>query len=163
MSNTKKIALMSTLVLLLAVTAVFNFVLAGTRTPSVNASGSETAVNFFTTHRAERNATRSEEFVQLDGIIAAYASDTQEYADALAEKQKLVAIMEEELMLETMIRSLGFSDAVVLIGNESDNINIFVNTNELNAETAVKILSIFEDEKDIREGNVYVMPIYAES
>ena len=30
MSNTKKIAIMSTLVLLLAVTAVFNFVLAGT-------------------------------------------------------------------------------------------------------------------------------------
>ena len=36
MSNTKKIALMSTLVLLLAVTAIFNFVLAGTRTAAAD-------------------------------------------------------------------------------------------------------------------------------
>ncbi len=163
MSNTKKIALMSTLVLLLAVTAVFNFVLAGTNSKNVNASGSETAVNFFTSHRAERNSTRSEELVQLDSIISAYAADTQEYAEAVASKQKMVDIIEEELFLETMIRSLGFSDAVVLIGAESDNINIFINSSELTAETALKIYSIFEDEKNIREGNIAIMPIYAES
>ncbi len=162
MSNTKKIALMSTLVLLLAVTAVFNFVLAGNRTTDVDAEGAQ-SVNFFTSHRAERSSTRSEEFVQLDGIISAYAADTQEYAEAVAEKQKMVALMEEELVLETMIRSLGFSDAVVIIGSDSDNVNIFINSNELTAETALKIYSIFEDEKDIREGNVVIMPIYAES
>ena len=162
MSNTKKIALMSTLVLLLAVTAVFNFVLAG-KPANVNASGNAANVNFFTSHRAERNSTRSEELVQLDGIIAAYAKDTQEYADALAEKQKMVDIMEEELVLETMIRSLGFSDAVVLIGAESDNVNVFINSSELTAESALKIYSIFEDEKEIREGNIVLMPIYAES
>ncbi len=163
MSNTKKIALMSTLVLLLAVTAVFNFVLAGTRSASVNASTGAQNVNFFTSHRAERNSTRSEEFVQLDGIIAAYAADTQEYADAVAEKQKMVSLMEEELVLESMIRSLGFTDAVVIIGSDSDNINVFINSSELNAETALKIYAIFEDEKEIREGNVVLMPIYAES
>ena len=162
MSNTKKIALMSTLVLLLAVTAVFNFVLAG-KTTNVGAEGSTAGVNFFTSHRAERSSTRSEELVQLDGIIAAYAKDTQEYAEAVAEKQKMVDIMEEELVLETMIRSLGFSDAVVLIGSDSDNINVFINSAELSAESALKIYSIFEDEKEIREGNIVLMPIYAES
>ncbi len=163
MSNTKKIALMSTLVLLLAVTAVFNFVLAGTRTTANVGADSGQSVNFFTSHRAERNSTRSEEFVQLDGIIAAYAADTQEYADAVAEKQKMVSIMEEELELETMIRSLGFSDAVVLIGADSQNVNIFINSSELTAETALKIFAIFEDEKEMREGNIAIMPIYAES
>ncbi len=162
MSNTKKIALMSTLVLLLAVTAVFNFVLAGTRSADVDASNAQ-SVNFFTSHRAERNSTRSEEFVQLDGIISAYAADTQEYAEAIAEKQKMVSIMEDELVLETMIRSLGFSDAVVVIGSDSENVNIFINSSELNAETALKIYSIFEDEKELRDGNIVIMPIYAES
>lgn len=162
MSNTKKIALMSTLVLLLAVTAVFNFVLAGTRSTSVDASNSA-PVNFFTSHRAERSSTRSEEFVQLDGIIAAYASDTQEYAEAVAAKQKMVQIMEDELVIETMIRSLGFSDVVVAIGADSDNINIFINSSELNADTVMKIFSIFEEEKGIRNGNIIIMPIYAES
>lgn len=162
MSNTKKIALMSTLVLLLAVTAVFNFVLAGTRSATVDASNS-TPVNFFTAHRAERSSTRSEEFVQLDGIIEAYATDSQEYTEAVAAKQKMVKIMEDELVIETMIRSLGFSDAVVAIGSDSDNINIFINSSELNADTVMKIFSIFEDEKGIRNGNIIIMPIYAES
>ena len=147
MSNTKKIVLMSTLVLLLAVTAVFNFVLAGRGATSVNASGDAAEVNFFTSHRAERSSTRSEEFVQLDGIISAYAADTAEYAE----------------VIETMIRALGFSDVVVAIGSESDNINIFINSSELNADTVMKIYSIFEEEKGIRNGNVIIMPIYAES
>ncbi len=163
MSNTKKIALMSTLVLLLVVAAVFNFVLAGTRSATVGAAGDGASMNFFTTHRAERNSTRSEEFVQLDGIIAAYASDTQEYAEAVAAKQKMVQIMEDELVIETMIRAMGFSDAVVAIGADSENINIFINSSELNADTVMKIFSIFEDEKGIRNGNIIIMPIYAES
>lgn len=162
MSNTKKIALMSTLVLLLAVTAVFNFVLAGTKTASAD-GGSQTAVNFFTSHRAERASTRSEEFVQLDGVIAAYAPDSEEYAEAVAAKQKLVSVMEDELLLETMIRAIGFSDAVVVIGTDSDNINIFINSAELDADAALKIYSALEDEKNIRSGNITIMPIYAES
>lgn len=162
MSNTKKIALMSTLVLLLAVTAVFNFVLAGTRSASADA-GPSTTVNFFTSHRAERSSTRSEEFVQLDGIISAYATDTQEYAEAVAAKQKMVKIMEDELVLETMIRALGFSDAAVAIGSDSENVNIFINASELNADTVMKIFAIFEDEKGIRNGNIIIMPVYAES
>ena len=55
MSNTKKIALMSTLVLLLAVTAVCNFVLAGTQSQDVDAA---VEANYFTTYRADRNAKR---------------------------------------------------------------------------------------------------------
>ena len=161
MSNTKKIALMSTLVLLLAVTAVFNFVLAGTRTATADAY--TTDVNYFTTYRANRSATRSEEFLQLDAIIAAYASDTAEYREAVAEKQKMVSIMEDELVMESIIRTLGFSDVAVSIGNSSNNINVFVNTNELTEENIVQIFYAFEVEYKIREGNIIIMPVYAES
>ncbi len=163
MSNTKKIALMSTLVLLLAVTAIFNFVLAGTSSASVAASGDSTKVNYFTSYRSERTTTRNEEFVQIDSIIAAYASDSEEYAEAVALKQKMVSIMEDELVIETMIKSLGFSDAVVVIGSESNNMNIFVNSSELTTDNVTQIYAIIEDELSIRNGNIIIMPIYAES
>lgn len=162
MSNTKKIALMSTLVLLLAVVAVFNFVLAGTSSASVAASGS-TTVNYFTSYRSERTSTRSEEFVQLDSIIAAYSSDSSEYAEAVALKQQMVANMENELVIETIIKSLGFSDVVVAIGASSDNVNIFVNSSELTSDNVVQIFSVLEEELGIRNGNIIIMPIYAES
>ena len=84
MSNTKKIALMSTLVLLLAVTAICHFVLAGTQTQDVNA---DVEANYFTTYRADRNSTRSEEFVQLDSVISAYEEGTEEHKAALERKQ----------------------------------------------------------------------------
>ena len=161
MSNTKKIALMSTLVLLLAVTAIFNFVLAGTRTASAQVQATES--NYFTTYRANRTATRNEEFIQLDSIIAAYATDSAEYMEAVAEKQKMVSIMEDELIMESIIRTLGFSDVAVSISNSSDNINVFVNTNELTEENIVQIFYAFEVEYQIREGNIIIMPVYAES
>ncbi len=161
MSNAKKIALMSTLVLLLAVTAIFNFVLAGTRSSQVDGSAS-VEVNYFTTHRAERSSKRSEEFVQLDSVIAAYAQDSEEYTAAVARKQELVEIMEDELVLESVIKALGFSDVAVVIG-ENDNINIFINSNELSAETVTKVFYALEVEKNIRNGNIIIMPVYAES
>lgn len=161
MSNTKKIALMSTLVLLLAVTAIFNFVLAGTRTSDVGGSAS-VQVNYFTTFRSERSSQRSEEFVQLDSVISAYAKDSAEYTEAVARKQELVELMEDELVLESVIKALGFSDAAVVIG-ENDNINIFINSSELTSETVTKIFYAIEVEKNIRNGNIIIMPVYAES
>ena len=160
MSNTKKIALMSTLVLLLAVTAIFNFVLAGTSSQEVNGA---TPVNYFTSFRATRSSTRSEEFVQLDSVIAAYSPDSEEYRQAIAEKQKMVEIMEDELVMESIIKTLGFSDVAVSIGDNSNNINVFINSNELTEDTIVKIFYALEIEQQIRDGNIIIMPVYAES
>ena len=161
MSNTKKIALMSTLVLLLAVTAVVNFVLAGTR--SDVAANAEIEPDFFTVHRSERLSTPTEEFVQPHSIISAYAADSAEYAEAVAAKQKMVSIMEDELLIETMVKALGFSDAAVVIGSDSENVNIFVNSAELTSDNTVQIFSVLEEEMGIRNGNIIIMPIYAES
>ena len=162
MSNTKKIALMSTLVLLLAVTAIFNFVLAGTQAV---ASGTSTAVEkttFFTMHRTTRNSTRSEEFLQLDSIIASNAEGSDEYVAALERKQALVELMEDELVLETIIKAIGFSDVAVTI-TSADNINVFVNSNELTEDHITRIFYALEVEYNIRNGNVIIMPVYAES
>lgn len=161
MSNTKKIALMSTLVLLLAVTAVFNFILAGTQT--ANASGGSVNVNYFTSARAERTTTRSEEFVQLDSVLTAYDKESAEYKEAVAMKQKMVESMEDELVIETMIKSIGFSDAVVTIGKDSGDANVFINSNELNYDNALKIYTMLKKETGIVSGNVIIMPVYAES
>ena len=159
MSNTKKIARMSTLVLLLAVTAVCNFVLAGTRAENADA---EVEPDYFASYRADRDSTRSEEFVQLDSVISAYAEDSEEYTAALERKQELVEIMEDELVMETVIKAMGFSDAAVAIG-DTENINVFINSSELTSEMVTKIFYALEVEHQIRDGNIIIMPVYAES
>ena len=159
MSKTKKIIVMSSLVLLLAVTAVLNVVLVRNKT----ANGDTVAVsNYFTTYRSERTTTRSEELVQLDSVIALYDESSEKYTEAVNLKMKIVEIMEKELVLETMIKSKGFSDAVVSIGIDSDNVNVFINSNELDMQTALSIYNCLKDEVNVDPLNIIIMPVYSQ-
>ena len=162
MSNKKKIVIMSSLVLLLAVTAVFNFVFAGSVKTSATQDGVTTA-NYFTTYRAERTTTRNEEIVQLDSVLALYDEGEEKYETATAMKMEIVSAMEKELVLENMVKSLGFSDAVVSVSADSDNINVFINSSELNYDTALSIYNMMKNETGVVAGNIIIMPVYAES
>ena len=89
MSNTKKIILMSSLVLLLAVTAVFNFMFANAEGVGATGDGVTTA-NYFTTYRSERTTTRNEEIIQLDSVIALYEEGDARYEEATEMKMDIV-------------------------------------------------------------------------
>ncbi len=162
MSNKKKIILMTSLVVLLAATAVFNFVFANS-SKVTSAEDGVTTANYFTTYRAERTTTRNEEIVQLDSVIALYEAGDEKYEEATEMKMEIVAAMEKELVLENMVKSLGFSDAVVSVSSDSDNVNVFINSAELNYDTALSIYSMMKNETGIVAGNVIIMPVYAES
>lgn len=162
MSNRKKIIVMSSLVLLLAVTAVFNFIFAN-RAQQTSADNGVTTANYFTTYRSERTTTRNEELVQLDSVIALYSVGDEKYEEATEMKMEIVAAMEKELVLENMVKSLGFSDAVVSVSSDSDNINVFINSAELNYDTALSIYNMMKNETGVVAGNIIIMPVYAES
>ncbi len=161
MSNKKKIFVMSSLVLLLAITAIFNFVFANKGT-AVLANGGVTPANYFTTYRTERTTTRNEALVQLDSVIALYEEGDERYEEATQMKMDIVAAMEQELILENMVKSLGFSDAVVSVSSDSDNVNVFINSAELNYDTALSIYNMMKEETGVVAGNVIIMPVYAE-
>ena len=162
MSNKKKIVVMSALVLLLAVTAVFNFVLANTNALA-SAEGGVTTANYFTTYRTERTTTRSEELVQLDSVIALYQAGDEKYEEATKMKMEIVSAMEKELVLENMVKSLGFTDAVVSVSSDSDNINVFINSAELTYDTALSIYNMLKNETGVVAGNIIIMPVCSES
>ncbi len=162
MSNKKKIIAMTSLVLLLAVTAVLNFVLANVNA-STSTSGTVTTANYFSTYRAERTSTRSEELIQLDSVIALYEVGDEKHEEATEMKLSIVTAMEKELVLENMIKSLGFSDAVVSVSRNMDNVNVFINSSELTYDTALSIYNMMKNETGIVSGNVIIMPVYAES
>lgn len=162
MNTKKKIIVMSSLVLLLAVTAIFNFIFANSATTTSLSEGITTA-NYFATYRAERTTTRNEEIIQLDSVIALYEEGDARYEEATEMKMEIVANMEKELVLENMVKSLGFSDAVVSVSADSDNINVFINSSELNYDTALSIYNMMKNETGIVAGNIIIMPVYAES
>lgn len=160
MTKKKKIIIMSSLVLLLAVTAVLNVLLVTNKT-TADADTIQTS-NYFTSYRAERTSKRSEELLQIDSVIELYEAGSDKYNEAVDMKLKIVGIMENELVIETMIKSLGFSEAVVSIGMDSDNVNVFVNTDELDKSSALSIYNLLRNELGIASTNIIIMPVYTQ-
>ncbi len=158
LSNKKKIIVMSALVLLLAVTAVFNFVLADT-SANVNANDPVTAANYFAAYRSERTTTRNEELTQLDGVIALYQPGDAKYEEATKMKMEIVAAMEKELVVETMVKAIGFSDAVVTVSSDFDSVNVFIDTPELTYDSALSIYTTLKNETGISPEKIRIVPI----
>ena len=158
MTKKRKIVVLSCMIALLAVTAVFNFML--TIGPiSNNDSITVSSANYFTQYRSERLTTRNEELLQLDEIIASASVDSAERAEALSMKIELTEITEKELLLENLIKAYGFEDAVVVIGLESQNVNVIAKSPELTADDAVTIYSIVAEETNVSPENVKIIPI----
>ena len=163
MSNTKKIVLMSTFVVLLALLAVFNFVFASTsELASANSGPVAEVEDYYSAFRTERNLKRSEEFSELALAIDTYSKDSAEYAAAVARRQELVTRMEDELVMETVIKAIGFSDVAVAI-TDKNNINVFVNSDEFTGDHATKIFYALEVQYGLRNGNVIIIPVSVES
>ncbi len=158
MSKKKKIIILSCMIALLAVTAVFNFVLTSEPT-TLSDSQAVSSANYFSQYRTERLTTRSEELLQLDSVIGASESQSAEKNQALAMKIDLTEITEQEMLLENLIKAYGFEDAVVVIGLESNNVNAIVKSEELSTEEAIAIYTIISEEISVSPENVKIIPI----
>lgn len=159
MTKKKKIIILSCMIALLAVTAVFNFVL----TTAPISSGGEVATlssaNYFTQYRSERITTRNEELLQLDEIIATSAENSKERSDALSMKIELTEMTEKEMMLESLLKAYGFEDAVVVMGIDSGNVNVIAKSQDLSADDAVIIYTIVSEEIAVTPENVNIISI----
>ena len=158
MSKKRKIIVLSCMIALLAITAVFNFVLT-TGTIDVDQSMTVSSANYFAQYRSERITTRNEELLQLDAIIASAEENSEEKSDALAMKIELTELTEKELLLESLIKAYGFEDAVVVIGLDSGNVNVIAKSENLTTDDAIKIYSIIQEENVATPENVKIIPI----
>ncbi len=158
MTKKKKIIILSCMIALLAVTAVFNFILT-TDTTSVSNSAVMNSSNYFTNYRNERLTTRNEEILQLDSIIKTANVDSDEYSAALTMKTELTAITEKEMLLENLIKAYGFEDVVVVIGLDSGNVNVITKSEKLSTDDAILIFSVITDENVATPENIKIIPI----
>lgn len=158
MTKKKKIIILSCMIALLAVTAVFNFILTG-ETVKVEDTLLANSSNYFSQYRSERLTTRNEELLQLDSVLASAEINSAEYNEALSLKVELTSMTEKELLLENLIKAYGFEDVVVVIGLESDNVNVIAKSDDLTAEDAILIYTIIDEECVASPENVKIIPI----
>ena len=157
MSRKKKIVILSVMVLLLAATAVFNFVLSSQANVKKTDAALE-AANYFVQYRSERSQSRSEQLIQLDEVISASA-DGETKNEALRMKLRLTDVIEEELLLEKLIKARGYDETVVSIGLTSENINVIVKDDDFTQDDAVIIYTILVQEADAAPDKVNIIPV----
>lgn len=155
MSKKKKIIILTCMIVLLAATAVFNFVLSA----PAKTSETVTAANYFAEYKTERSSSRSEQLLQLDQVIAASEENSETKTEALNLKLKLTEIIEKELMLEKLIKAKGYEETVVSIGLTSDNVNVIVKDSDFNQDDAVIIYTVLAKEAEATPEKVNIIPI----
>ena len=156
MSKKKKVIILSCLIALLVTTAVLNFVLSS----SVNAGNDATpTASYFTEVKTTRNTSRNQQLAQIDEIIASSAEGSTERNEALNMKIKLTTIMEQENLLENLIKAKGYEEVAVTIGMTSDNVSIIVKDADFSQDDAVLIYTLCSDEINATPDNVYIQAI----
>lgn len=158
MSRKKKIVILSCMIALLAVTAVCNFVLTNDVIGS-DQTAIVSSANYFSQYRTERLNTRNEEILQLDSVLNASDPTSSAYQEALTLKMGLTEITEKELLLESLIKAYGFEDVVVVMGLQSDSVNVITKDAELSTDDAIIIYSIIAEENIAQPENVKIIPI----
>ena len=152
----KKIIILTGMVALLVLTGVLNIVLNNTADNAANVNGDNTYVDFFTSYRDYRTESREQSLLYYDEIIASETASADAKAEAEAAKLKLTEKMETELVLEGLIRSLGFEDAIVT--STTENLNVIVKCSELTGTQATQIKEIVVTETGISTLNLRIIP-----
>ena len=152
-----KIFVLVGMVALLVITGVLNVVLnRNAENASVNASESANS-DFFATYRTDRTQTREQSILYYDAIIASETSTEDAIKTAETEKLALTTAMETELVLEGLIKAVGFEDAVVT--TTSENVNVILRSGELTTEQVAKVLEIVTNETGKRATSVRIIPV----
>jgi len=157
LSKKKKIVVLVGMVALLVVTGVLNIVLNNNVNDRPTDAGQYQTL--FQMYRADRTATRNATKLSLEAIIANEASSAEAVAAAEAQRLELTLIMEKELVLEGLVRAIGFSDAFITMSTA--NINVIVRAEALTEDEANRILSIIVDETGRSAQNVIIIPLRA--
>ena len=152
----KKIIILTGMVALLVLTGVLNIVLNNTADNAANVNGDNTYVNFFTSYRDYRTESREQSLLYYDEIIASETASADAKAEAEAAKLELTEKMETELVLEGLIRSLGFEDAIVT--STTENLNVIVKCSELTGTQATQIKEIVVTETGMSTLNLRIIP-----
>ena len=157
MSKKKKIIVLSCMIALLVTTAVLNFVFAD-GVSAGNDNVSPTA-SYFTEVKSTRNSSRNKQISQIDEVLASETENTETKSEALAMKLKISKIMEQENLLENLIKAKGYDEVAVTIGMSSDNVSIIVKDAEFDQDDAILIYTICANEVNATPDNVYIQAI----
>lgn len=122
--------------------------------PAVEASSSA-AATFFSEYRMEREKNRSKEVEMWQEVINSQNTEATFKNLAQQELVKIVALTEKEMIIEQLVMSLGFSDALVFLTD--DSATVIVEAEDLSSSQVAKIQDILVRKTKFSPANIKIM------
>jgi stage III sporulation protein AH len=126
-------------------------------TDAIEASSSA-AATFFSEYKMERDKNRSKEVDMWQEIIS--NQNTEKTFKNLAQQEivKVLALTEKEMIIEQLVMSLGFSDALVFLTD--DSATVLVETKDLTSAQVAKVQDILIRKTKFSPANIKIMKKY---
>lgn len=122
---------------------------------TVTTAPTDAADTYFSSVQISRQRTRDEAIEVLQGVVDNQASTETAKNEALAEINKLAAIMEDEANIETLVVAKGFEECVAVISE--DKISVVVKSDGLIASEISQINEIVYEQAGILPVNITII------
>ncbi len=128
---------------------------AGTSTQDTTAPEADASDSYFTTVQVDRQRTRDEAIEVLQSVVDNASSTEAAKTEALAQINRLAALMEAEANIETLIEAKGFVECVAVLGE--DSANIVVKSEQLLPAHISQINEIVYEQAGIKPVNIKII------
>lgn len=118
-------------------------------------ASSSAAATFFSEYKMERDKNRSKEVDMWQEIIS--NQNTEKTFKNLAQQEiaKVLALTEKEMIIEQLVMSLGFSDALVFLTD--DSATVLIETKDLTASQVASVQDILIRKTKFSPANIKIM------
>lgn len=154
MKKRTKIIILAVMVVLLGVTGYLNVVLNN----SVDEVPTQTTTtSYFASYRQDRESRRDQELLYYQAIAESPSSTAEAIAAADQARIDLIAQMDKELVVEGLIKGIGFNDCVITMS--SANVNVLVDADVLNETEVKQIVAIVQEQLGTELENIKIIPV----
>ncbi len=155
-SKKKKIIILSVMVALLIVTGYLNIALNKSSDNFIE-TGTKTA-DFYSSYRDDRQESRETAILYYDSIIADSTSSAEAKSLAENSRKELIDALEKELLIEGLIKSAGFEDAVLTTTSEKIMVVIKASAEDLTDAQIATIATIVTEQTGKPLTSIRIVP-----
>ena len=154
MKKRTKIIILAVMVVLLGVTGYLNVAL---NNASQDVPTQTTTASYFASYREDRESRRDQELLYYQAIAESPDSTPEAIQSANAAREALIQQMDAELVVEGVIKGLGFNDCVITLA--SSNVNVLVDADTLTETEVAQIVDVVQQHLQTDLENIKIIPV----
>lgn len=154
MKKRTKIIILAVMVVLLGVTGYLNVAL---NNASQDVPTQTTTASYFASYREDRESRRDQELLYYQAIAESPDSTPEAVESANAAREALIQQMDTELVVEGVIKGLGFNDCVITLA--SSNVNVLVDADTLTETEVAQIVDVVQQHLQTDLENIKIIPV----